>query len=111
MSLVSEYLIALFFTIAVEIIVAVVFGYRNKLAILSVVLVNLITNPLANYIVLFNTYTHFLPENILVGVLEISIVFAEWGLLVYTLKKEPRKLLLLSISMNMASYLLGLLLF
>lgn len=111
MSLVSEYLIALFFTIAIEILVAVVFGYRNKVAILSVVLVNLITNPLANYIVLFNTYIHLLPENILVGILEISIVFAEWGLLVYTLKKEPRKLLLLSITMNMASYLFGLLLF
>lgn len=111
MLLASKYLIALFATVSIELIVAFVLGYRNKVSISSVILVNLITNPLANFIVLFNSYIYLLPENVLVVIIEVSVVIAEWGLLVYMLRKEPKKLLLLSIAMNLASYVFGLFLF
>lgn len=111
MPLASEYFVALLLTVAIEIIVAVLFWYRNKESILSVVLVNLITNPLANFLVLFNSYTNLLPENTLIIIIEIGVVLAEWGLLVYALRLEPKKMLLLSVAMNVASYAVGLLIF
>jgi len=108
---ISDYLFALLFTVTIELIVAAILGYRSKESILSVILVNVITNPLANYLVLVNSYVSVLPENTLIILIEIGVVFAEWGLLIYALRREPKKLLLLSIMMNLVSYLVGIVIF
>ena len=108
MSLATEYIVALSLTIAVELIVAAIFGYRSKAALLAVVLVNIITNPIANYIVLFNRLINLLPEHVLIAVVEICIVFVEWGLLVYVLKGNRTKLFLLSLVIRMVIAVRGL---
>src|SRR3989338_4957376 len=102
--LTSSYLLTLLLTVAIEILVVSVFGYRNKFILLSIIFVNLITNPLLNYILWLNTSLGFFTTIITnLILLEILVVIAEWILLVFALRRSFKSLLLLSITMNLVS--------
>ncbi len=110
MLLISSYLPALFLTIAIELAVAFVFGFRKKTEMLAVIFVNLITNPVLNYFVIFGEHFSLFKINFTVTLLlEILVVLVEWRLLVYALREKSGKLLVLSFGMNLCSYIVGIL--
>lgn len=105
-------LIALIVTILVELTVAVLFGYRKKPEVETVVLINLITNPLLNYFLYVINYFGIIIINSMELIfLEIIIVLVEWLLLRFALRQDPKKLLILSLAINLGSYLVGVLIF
>jgi len=102
------YLAALLLTLIVESLVAFLFGYRNRRDISCVILVSLVTNPILNFIFLSNNYFAFLTVNSwTIFAMESMVVLSEWLMLSYVLRDKPKKLLLLSITMNACSYLAG----
>ena len=100
-------------TLAVEVPIAAALGLRTKRALLTVVLVNLLTNPLLNYAgLLVGQFDDWAarPATVIVPALvaaESLVVLAEWRLLLWVLGGESRRLLLASLAMNAASALLG----
>jgi hypothetical protein len=103
---------ALLLTIAIEVIVALLFGLRSKQELWTVVLINVITNPLLNYLITVNGYFHLISQTtILILCLEVAVVLVEWRLLVWVLRQSTKKMLRLSFVMNTCSYLAGLLIF
>ena len=110
--LISSYLAALLLTILIEVLVALIFGYKRKKEILSVILVNLITQPLLNYFLLIDSYFSLDAVNIqFILLLEIMVILVEWQLLVWTLQRKLKSLFVLSIVMNLASLTIGLSIF
>lgn len=108
----ATYLLSLTLTLTVELIVSIIFGYRSKIEILSVILVSLITNPLLNFIFLSNNYFAFLTVNsFTILFLEVVVVLVEWRFLVFALQEKSKKLLVLSVVMNFCSYVAGVLTF
>lgn len=110
-------LIPLVLTLAIEVPVAAAMGLRTRREIWAVVLVNLVTNPLLNLFVLTAAYFSgwgvlfgggSVSSSVVVGVLEVSVVIAEWRLLLWAVGGSSRKMLLTSIAMNAASFLFGL---
>jgi|GEM_PF-316343 len=105
---------ALLISIAVEVLIAFVFGYRKKLEILAIILVNLITNPLLNYIITIRLrnirynpmYDPSGQYTILIS--ELIVIIVEWLLLRFALRNKSIKLMMLSITMNIVSYVVGL---
>jgi hypothetical protein len=103
------FILALVLTILIEAGVAWLFGLRKKRELTVIILVNVITNPLLNYLVLVNAFFHyFIQPQILSGVLEVLVVLAEWRILVWALSRGAGKMLLLSLVMNAFSFLAGL---
>jgi hypothetical protein len=104
---------ALILTILIEETVIFLIGYRNKNTFLVVALVNIITNPIANYIVMINNIFNIIEPNIsLVIILEVLVSYIEWKILEYALpNQEKQSYLILSIMMNLASFLTGIILF
>lgn len=112
MSVISGYFLALFLTVAVELMIAFFFGFRKKIELIAVICINLITNPILNYLLLVNNYFSLLEANlILILFLELIVVLVEWRLLFFALQKEPKKLLIMSFVMNFCSYVVGVLIF
>jgi hypothetical protein len=110
--LISSYLVALLLTILIEVFVALIFGYKCKKEILSVILLNLITQPVLNYFLLINSYFSLVSVSIqFILLLEIIVILVEWQLLVWTLQRKPKSLFVLSLVMNLASLTIGLSLF
>jgi hypothetical protein len=110
--LISSYLAALLVTILIEVLVALIFGYERKREMLSVIFVNLITQPVLNYFLVINSYFSLVAVNIqLILLLEIIVILVEWQLLVYALQRKPKSLLVLSVVMNLASLTVGLSIF
>lgn len=108
----SSYLIAFLLAIIIEITVAVFFGYKKKLEIVTIVFINLITNPLLNYFLSVNNYFRLMQvSTITIIFLEIIVILVEWLLLLFALKQKPTKLLIMSIAMNLCSYIVGVILF
>ena len=108
----SDILLALTLTIIVEVIVAFLFGYKDRTSIQSIMLINLITNPVLNYLVSVLSFLGILPiGTTLILILEAFVVLIEWRLLMFALKKDWKSMLLLSLVMNMASYIIGIILF
>jgi hypothetical protein len=103
---------ALILTMAVEVIVAWCFGLRNKAGLAAILLINLITNPAMNFLILLNDYLGVINSTTIFTVcLEVFVVLIEWKLLTYALRMKNKKALGLSLGMNAASYLAGLLIF
>jgi hypothetical protein len=112
MALISSLLYALLLTIVIELLVACFFGYRKKLEIFSIICINLLTNPLLNYLFLINNHFSFMIINLFVIIsLEVLVVLIEWKLLVYALHENSRKMFVLSLAMNFCSYIAGVLIF
>jgi len=104
--------VALLLTIAIEIAVAIILGYKKKEELLVIFGVNLITNPIVNYFVMLLTqlaaYLFSIP---LLLLFEIVVVIFEAKILSFVLKKGTKEMLILSIWMNGTSFLLGIILF
>jgi hypothetical protein len=111
--LASSYLVSLILTILIEVLVARTFGYRNRYETLAMILVNLITQPAVNYsFLLINTYFNLASLSMQATVLlEIPVALVEWQLLVYALQRNPKSLFVLSLVMNAASSIIGLIFF
>jgi hypothetical protein len=105
------YLVALILTIVIEIIVAFFFKLRNKDAIVTIVLINIVTHPLIHYSIAILFAIGIAADYLVVLLLEIAVIIAEWRLLVYSLQDNSKQMLVLSIIMNMVSYAIGLLIF
>jgi hypothetical protein len=103
----------LILTILIEETVIFLLGYRNKNTFLVVVLINVITNPIANYIVMINNIFNIIkPDISLAIILEVLIVYSEWKILEYALpNQEKQSYLILSIIINLASFSTGIILF
>ena len=123
---------ALIGTLAIELPVASLFGVGER-GLLAVLFVNLVTNPLFNAALfglygvettlreaslyrgrpqsrLLTAYAASPDHWVAIVVLEIAIVFVEWGLLVWALRRtagSSRRLLALSLSMNATSAIVG----
>lgn len=101
--------IAFLITLVLEVAVALLFGYRKRVEIACVVLVNLFSWPLLNCTIWVVDSLRSVPLGTSAILLfEAGIVIVEWQLLCYALPRHPRfRLLLLSLTMNGISYLVG----
>ena len=107
-----NYILALALTIIIEMGVAFILGYRDRKSLAVVALVNVITNPILNYLLLVIAVYRFMEINTaLILCLEAVVALAEWMLMIYALDRDPGQLLVLSLVMNTTSYLAGLLIF
>ncbi len=103
---------ALLITLAVELAVAWLLRLRSRTQLLSIALINLVTNPLLNYLLLVNGHFHLIAQaRVLTVCLEAGVVLGEWALLAWALRLKPTRMLALSLVMNASSYLAGLLIF
>jgi hypothetical protein len=99
---------ALVLTVLIEVPVAWLRGLRGRRGLAAVVLVNLITNPLFNYVLLV---VNQLASNRIywsaAALLEVLVVIAEWRLLLWVLGGPSRRMLVTSVLMNVASFAVG----
>lgn len=103
---------ALVFTLVVEVPVAWLRGLRGRRALTAVVLVNLITNPLLNYVLLVASQLASIRIYwVVAAILEVAVVLVEWRLLLWALGGSSRRMLLTSVLMNAASFGVGFALF
>ena len=107
----SRYLLALLLTVAIEGVVAWLFGFRTGRALLAVAMINCITNPALNFLLLFLAWLGVEVRLPLVVLLEIPVVVIEWGMYVYVFGHPKGRLFLLSLTANVVSFLAGVLLF
>lgn len=98
----------LLITIVVECGVALILGYRKR-DLLNVFLVNVLTNPLLNSIVIYiNVYYGLKYRNIALYVFEVLVVFIEGFIYYKYLDKRKINGYLLSLILNVSSYVIGL---
>ncbi len=83
---ISDYLAALSLTMVIEVAVAALWGYRSYFAIRTVILANLMSHPLLTYLLWVNQYFRILDFRASVAILEILVVFLEWGCFVFVLR-------------------------
>ena len=98
---------ALVLTEIIEALAAFLSGYRDKKFFIVLILINIITNPLLNCILMILYYFH-IESFIITPVLEAFVVIGEWKLYEYALGKCERSYLILSLIANLSSYLIGL---
>jgi hypothetical protein len=96
--------------------VAFALGLRTRVAVLAVICINLITNPVLNLLSyastrLWDWQTSVVTVTLVLVGAEAVVVVAEWGLLAWALGGARRRLLLVSLAMNAASALAGVILF
>ena len=106
------FLLALLLTIIVEIGVGFLFRFKGKDEIKVIIWMNVFTNPIMNAIILIFAFFISFHDNqyiILLSILEPIIIAVEYLLLSYVFKSaySKKKLLLMTISMNTASYVIG----
>lgn len=105
---------ALALTIAVELPVAALLGLRSRRAMAAVALVSVVTNPPLNLALfaLALASPAFAEDTvgywIAVATLEVAAVLAEWRLLLWVLGGSSRRMLGVSVAMNVASFGAGL---
>jgi hypothetical protein len=107
-----DFMIALSLTILLELVVVIVFGFRERRAFFAVAAINFITNPLLNYsILIIRSLNLFRVDFFVLLIFELIVVLVEWRLLVFSVCGSAKKLLMLSLVMNLFSFASGLLLF
>lgn len=95
-------------TIIIETTIAIILKYRNK-DLINIILVNILTNPILNSVMVYiNVYYGLKARNIFVGIFEVLVVIIEGA--IYQKYLERRKIngYLLSLILNISSYVLGL---
>lgn len=105
---------ALFLAISVELLVLFILGFRKKKEYLILALINCITNPLINLLVLLNYYFLIFRDILLfILFLEIIVIFVEAKLLTESLGKLEKTLSYFSLSLiiNFVSFIVGVLVF
>ena len=109
---ITNYFIALFLTLVIELSVAYILGFRSKNNLFVIILINLITHPSLCYFLWLNSSIPIIPINyISIVVLEILVAIVESFLLYFAMKQKYLNMLKLSLSMNIASFLFGLLIY
>ena len=102
-------LICLLLTIIFEIVIGLIIGIRDKKDILNIVLVNMLTNPLVTSIpTALVFFVSTLVSNISLVILEILAVVIEGFIYKRVLKYKRINPYLVSLILNIGSYLLGL---
>ena len=95
-------------TIIMELTLAIILGIRNKKDILTVILVQIVTNPIVVTIpYLIYLYCGYTQYKISIYVLEILTVIVEGFIYFKTLKHRKINPFLLALILNLFSYLLG----
>ena len=97
-------------TIAIEVGVAYLMGYRSRNFLLIVGLASVITNPVLNMVIALNSMLWiFRDDTILIIILELIVVAVEFYILCYVFdRKYTRiKLFKVAVAINLASYSLG----
>jgi hypothetical protein len=107
----SNYIIALVLSIIIEISVAYLMGYKEKKYLLAILAINFVTHPILNYFILILGFAQINLNLLLVGLLEVGVIFAEWGLLIHMFHKPKDKLFILSLVTNLVSFIAGILIF
>jgi len=109
--LIQDYLPAFASTVALELGVAVLLGFWSRRELLAVLGVNLVTHPTLHLILWTIFWTKLLPLTWpLLLALEVMVFLAEWALLARWLRLPARRAGLVSLAINAASALLGLVL-
>lgn len=103
------FLAPLVLTIFVEALVAWVVGLEGPGSTKTVVLVNVLTNPVAVWLLMYvATQASTMPQYwTIVGSVEAGVALVEWRLLRWVLALRSRRAALVSLSMNAASFALG----
>ncbi len=96
------YLVPLILTIIIELAVIFLLGFRIKKLFLLIILVNILTNPLLNFLI--NIYSFDFYQ---ILILELAVVIIE-GFILSILIKEKLPFYRLSFIMNATSFLIGL---
>jgi hypothetical protein len=92
--------------IVLELLVAVLLGFKSRKALFTVFFLNLLTGPLLNFIFSLSDLGLFIAENpVLLIILQLLIILFEWLLLALILRGSKKKLLLLSVLMNLCSFI------
>ena len=107
----ARYPLALLLTVAIEGGVAWLFGFRTIGLQLAVAMINCMTNPALNLLLLVLAWRGTAVTLALVTLLEVLVVVVEWGLLVYVIGRPRGRLFTLSLAANAASFLAGVLIF
>jgi hypothetical protein len=106
----ASYAVALSITLLAELPLAFVLGFRGRKTLLCIALVNIITNPAANWF--WSLFAYFGQATIwAVLVIESVVVVVEWKFLEYITETKSATLLLASLAMNATSFTVGVLLF
>lgn len=109
-----DILIGLAVTIIVEFVVALCFRFRSKRELLSVVLVNLISLPLAVLLLMlvaFYVTLSTIQSYVVIGFIEVAVVALEAALYRYALRLAWKRAATFSFVANAASLLVGLIIF
>ncbi|MEI7497807.1 MAG: hypothetical protein WCK11_00805 [Candidatus Falkowbacteria bacterium] len=108
----QQFLVPLGLTIGIEGGIAWLFLPRTKDVFIRLALVNIITNPILNIFVTLNLNYYWLPNSYTTyNLLELIVVLSETWLFVRWLKLKKAFAFWLSLCLNSASYLFGLLLY
>ncbi|MEW6404552.1 MAG: hypothetical protein AB1649_22375 [Chloroflexota bacterium] len=107
----GRYLLALFLTLGIEGCIFYLLGFRKRQYMLTSAMLNLITHPILNYVLLFLSFLGIKVTIGLVTILEILVVITEWQLLVYVFGNPRGRFFITSLLANAASFLAGILLF
>jgi len=110
-----QLLAALALTEAVELSLAALLGLRTRRALATVALINLLTNPVLNYLGWLLARFGDWPGRAATAIpvllaAEAVVVIVEWRLLLWVLGGSPRRMLLVSLALNAASAGAGLVL-
>lgn len=106
--LISKLALYLGLTIIIELAIALLFGYRDRLILFSIVLINIITNPAINFLLYWNDIEQLISNRwLLIGILEVLVIFIEAGLLTYALRNSFKEMLKLSLLLNAGSFGFG----
>lgn len=97
----------LFFTILIELIVALILKVRDKKDILNIILVNTMTNPLLVSLTVYITYNRIFNRTLSVIVLELLVVLIEGFTYKKVLKYKKINPFILSLILNVSSYFIG----
>jgi hypothetical protein len=105
-----NYAIAFLLTIVLEVAVALLLGYCKRREIACVILVNVFSHPLLCYLIWIADALRSVPVRpVEILLMEGSVVIVEWLLLCYALPQRRKAgLFALSLAMNTASYVAGL---
>ena len=106
----AGFALALALTISFELPVAFLFGFRDARSLAVIALVNAVTNPLLNYLVLAAGIAA--PGSVGIGAilaLEFLVVIVEWKILAHAFIGR-RNLFTISAAMNAVSFLAGIVL-
>lgn len=106
--MVDSLIISLFLTIVIELSTSFLLGVRSKRDILVCILVNTCTNPavvyIANLLILYSNQTIY---NIIVTIMEISVIFIEFILYKKCLQDYKKSPFVLSLINNSISWTIG----